>query len=113
MFGVLHFFADDANPDAVVGQLVNALAPGSYLAISHLASDVYGESLSETFDRLNSHMSESVILRNQSQVARFFADLELVDPGVVQLPQWHPDQVADTTSSARPLPMWCAVGRKS
>jgi trans-aconitate methyltransferase len=114
LFGILHFFADTEGPDAIVTRLVDALAPGSYLAISHLARDVHGEALTETFDRLNQQMSESVILRTQAEVARFFDGLDLVEPGVVQLPQWRPDPGAgpDAAPPARPLPMWCGVGRK-
>jgi trans-aconitate methyltransferase len=109
LFGILHFFADTEHPEAIVARLVDALAPGSYLAISHLARDVQGEALTETFDRLNQQMSESVMLRTQAEVARFFDGLDLVDPGVVQLPQWRPDPGPEGT---QPLPMWCAVGRK-
>ena len=112
LFGILHFFADAEHPYVIVARLVEALAPGSYLALSHLARDVHGEALTETFDRLNQQMSESVILRTQDEVARFFDGLDLVDPGVVQLPQWRPDPSPEGTQPARQLPMWCAVGRK-
>jgi len=110
LFGILHFFADAQLPYAIVARLVDALAPGGYLALSHLARDVDGDALTETFDRLNQQMSESVVLRTHDEVARFFDGLDLVDPGVVQLPQWRPDP--DDTVPSRPLPMWCAVGRK-
>ena len=112
LFGILHFFADADRPDAIVAELMGAMAPGSYLAISHLARDVHGEALTETFNRLNQQMSESVHLRTQDEVARFFDGLDLVDPGVVQLPQWRPDSGTERTEAARPFPMWCAVGRK-
>jgi len=110
LFGILHFFADAQRPHAIVARLVDALTPGSYLAISHLARDVEGDALAETFDLLNPQMSESVVLRTRDEVARFFDGLDLVDPGVVQLPEWRSDP-GDTVAS-RPLPMWCAVGRK-
>jgi hypothetical protein len=113
LFGVLHFFADAEHPDAIIGRLTDALAPGSYLAISHLARDVHGVELTETFDRLNQEMSESVVLRTQAEVAAFFDRLELVEPGVVQLPRWRPEPAGeDAPAVTRPLPMWCAVGRK-
>ena len=89
------------------------MAPGSYLAITHLAKDVSGDELTETFDQLNQQMNESVVLRPQAEVAGLLAGLDLVEPGVVQLPQWRPDPGADSAKRARPLPMWCAVGRKS
>jgi hypothetical protein len=112
LFGILHFFADSEDPHAIVARLAEHLAPGSYMAISHLASDVHGEALTETFDRLNSQMSESVVLRTQAEVTRFFDGMDLVDPGVVQLPRWRPDPRHEGLQADRPLPMWCAVGHK-
>jgi hypothetical protein len=46
-----------------------SLTPGSYLALSHLARDVEGEALAETFRRLNAVMAESVSLRSRKEVA--------------------------------------------
>ena len=112
LFGILLFFGNADRPGDIVARLADALAPGSYLAISHRASDVHGDALSETFNRLNSQMSESVALRSPPEVARFFDGLELVEPGVVQLPQWRPDTAANPERPTLPLPMWCAVGRK-
>jgi hypothetical protein len=112
LFGVLHFLAEDDNLRGLLATLFDALVPGSYLAVTHLAKDVQGEALAETFARLNPQMSESVILRTQAEVSRFFDGLRIVPPGVVQLPQWHPDAGASSDHPARPLPMWCAVGHK-
>jgi S-adenosyl methyltransferase len=108
LFGVLHFFSADDDPAAVTRRLMAPLAAGSYLAITHLARDVSGAALAETFKRLNAAMAESVVLRSQ-EVAALFGDLEIIEPGVVQLPQWHPDPGAP---SPGPLPMWCGVARK-
>jgi S-adenosyl methyltransferase len=112
LFGILHFFADAEDPHAIVARLAERLVPGSYLAISHLACDVHGEELSEPFDRINSRMSESVVPRTRAEVARFLAGMDLIDPGVVQLPLWRPDPGQETAEQNRPLPMWCVVGRK-
>jgi SAM-dependent methyltransferase len=110
IFGVLHFFSDDEDPQRVVSQITAALAPGSYLALTHLARDVEGKDISETFSRLNAMMAESVILRSHGEVAELFGEMELVEPGVVQLPEWRPDP---GTATAGPLPMWCGVARKT
>jgi hypothetical protein len=110
LFGILHFFDEQDDPSGIVTQLMQPLPPGSYLALTHLASDVQGDALKETFDRLNQQMSESVILRTHDQVARLFGGLALVDPGVVQLPQWQPDP---ESGPAGPVPMWCGVAVKA
>lgn len=112
LFGILHFFADADQPHAIAGRLAAALAPDSYLAISHLARDVHSVEMTETFGRLNEQMSESVVLRTQAEVESFFDGLELIEPGVVQLPEWRSDPGGERSAASRPVPMWCAVGRK-
>jgi hypothetical protein len=51
-----------------------------------------------------------VTQRTHDQVARLFGGLALVDPGVVQLPQWQPDP---ESGPAGPVPMWCGVAVKA
>ena len=109
IFGVFHFFSDEEDPRSAVSRIMAPMTSGSYLALTHLARDVEGKDLSETFSRLNPVMAESVVLRARDEVAGLFGDLELVEPGVVQLPEWRPDP---GTASAGPLPLWCGVARK-
>lgn len=109
IFGVLHFFADDDDPAGVLNRAMAPLTTGSYLALTHLARDVEGKDISETFTRLNAAQAESVVLRARDEVTALFGALELVEPGVVQLPEWRPDP---DTVAAGPLPMWCGVARK-
>jgi hypothetical protein len=109
LFGILHFFSDADDPHGLIGQLMAPLAAGSGLAMSHLASDLHSEEMSETFNRLSSRMAETVTLRNHDEVAALFGGLELVDPGVVQAAQWRPDP--DTP--AVPSQTWVGAARKS
>jgi hypothetical protein len=109
LFGILHFFADADDPRGLIGQLMAPLPPGSCLALTHLASDLHSEELSETFNRLNSSMAESVTLRSNSEVTALFGGLVLVEPGVVQASRWRPDPGAAAFESQ----MWCGVGRKA
>jgi O-methyltransferase involved in polyketide biosynthesis len=108
LFGVLHFFGDEEHPRGVVDRLAARLAPGSYLALGHLAGDVEGAALAETFRRLNATMAESVTLRSHDEVAGLFGELELVEPGVVQLPQWRPEAGAPPSG---PVPVWGGLAR--
>jgi S-adenosyl methyltransferase len=108
LFGVLHYFADDQDPFGLVATLMERLAPGSYLAVSHLGLDDDSAGMTDTFNRLSQQMDESTILRDPAEVGRFFAGLDLVAPGIVQLQQWRPDP----ETSATPTPALCAVGRK-
>jgi S-adenosyl methyltransferase len=108
LFGILHFFSDADDPVALIGQLLAPLAPGSYLAISHLASDVHADEMSETFKSLSARMAENVTLRSHDEVAALLRGLELVEPGVVQAAQWRPDPGATVLNSQ----VWLGVGRK-
>jgi S-adenosyl methyltransferase len=108
LFGILHFFADADDPRGLIGQLMASLAPGSCLALTHLASDLHSEELSETFSRLNAAMAESVTLRSRGEVVALFGGLDLIEPGVVQATQWRPDPKTAAAESQ----MWCGVGRK-
>jgi hypothetical protein len=109
LFGILHFFGDADDPLGLVGQLMAPLAPGSCLALTHLASDLHSEELSETFNRLNSAMAESVTLRGRGEVAALLGGLDLVEPGVVQASHWRPDPGTAVPESQ----MWCGLGRKA
>jgi hypothetical protein len=118
VFGVLHFFSAADEPAAVLARLTSALAPGSYLALTHLAGDLHPDEVGEAFTRLSQQLNESVVLRSQAEVTALLRGLDLLDPGVVQLPQWRPDPGDNSSPTlsqpipARALPMWAAVGRK-
>jgi hypothetical protein len=109
LFGILHFFSDADDPHGLIGQLMAPLAAGSGLAMSHLASDLHSEEMSETFNRLSSRMAETVTLRNHDEVVGLFGGLELVEPGVVQATQWRPDPQTPAVSSQT----WVGAARKN
>lgn len=92
LLSVLHFVQGEAAYDAVTAY-VNALAPGSYLAITHLTLD--GQNLDQsdvdvTKDVYRTRTATPVGERTRAEVERFFAGLELVEPGVTWIPQWRP-----------------------
>jgi hypothetical protein len=60
--------------------------------------------------RVDELVAEKVTFRDRAGVLRFFDGLELVDPGVVPVPQWRP---ASDLEAASPTVMWGGVGRKS
>jgi O-methyltransferase involved in polyketide biosynthesis len=96
LLGVLHYVLDDEGPYGIVARLVDAVPPGSYLVVSHLASDIDPEAMAELARRHNeSAPAELATVRSHAEVSRFFDGLELLDPGVVPLDHWYaPDAVA-------------------
>jgi hypothetical protein len=91
LLGVLHLIGDSEEPYRIVAELMDALAPGSYLAISHPASDINAAAQAEAQKRYNERVSTPQTLRNHAEVARFFDELDLVPPGVVYVHAWRPD----------------------
>lgn len=83
---------------------------GSFLVLSHPASDIDAASMREMAERLNRLMIQRVALRSRAEVTRFFDGLELIEPGVVRIPEWRPDAPADR---GIPSTMWGGVGQKA
>ena len=102
LLGVLHLVPDDEDPYEIVARLMAALAPGSYLVISHPASDI-NPGQAEAQRRYNERVATPQTLRSRAEVARFFEHLEMVPPGLVYVHTWRPDPgdeaPADTTSA--------------
>ncbi|MBO0822496.1 MAG: SAM-dependent methyltransferase [Actinobacteria bacterium] len=90
LIGILHLIQDSEGPHDIVADLMAALPPGSYLVISHPARDILpGQEEAER--RYNERVSTPQTLRTEPEVVRFFAGLDLVQPGVVYVHSWRPE----------------------
>jgi S-adenosyl methyltransferase len=107
--GILHFIQDDEGPHQIVDVLMDAMPPGSYLAVAHFAKDLYRDQMARFARVLNENLSVGTAPRDRAEVSRFFRRLDLVGPGVVQVPAWRPRSEAEGTATAA---VWCGVGRK-
>jgi hypothetical protein len=106
---ILQHIDDEDDPGKIVATLMDAMPPGSYLALSHPAADIDAELMARMADRLNLLMAEPITLRRYAHVAAFFDGLKPVDPGVVQASKWRPVNEAEAES---PATLWAAVARK-
>jgi trans-aconitate methyltransferase len=113
LIAVLHVIDDADHPYQIVRDLMAAVPPGSYLAVSHLTADISATAEAEAmtfFARaLSERMVENMVLRDRAGITRFFDGLELVDPGVVQADQWG---TATGPSVPSTVAVYCGVGRK-
>lgn len=104
MFAVMHFVSDDEQPGEIIRQFAGVMAPGSYLALSHITGDEVGEEESEEAVRVYEQTSAPVTPRSHDEIMRFFDGMELVPPGLVNIDEWpieYPEYV--TTTTARQL----------
>jgi hypothetical protein len=109
LMAVLQFVPDDDDPHRIVRRLMAAVPPGSYLVISHPASDIQTAAMAGMASRLNEFMAQRVKPRGRQQVTAFFDGLDLVEPGVIRCPEWRPRRPADAKGKST---MWGGVARK-
>jgi S-adenosyl methyltransferase len=111
LLGILLFIPDEDDPWAITARLMDAVPPGSYLAISHGASDIQAQDMTTLNSRYNDHSAVAMRLRPKDELARFFDGLDLVGPGVVPINHWQPGPASDTRRKPV-LPAYAALGRK-
>ena len=89
---VLHCLWDTEDPWGVVTQFRDAVAPGSYLTLSHMTGEAHPEAAEGLF-RISQdlHWNTPLISRDRADIARFFDGFTLVDPGLVTPAQWRPE----------------------
>lgn len=88
--GVLHHILDSEDPAGIVARYLSALAPGSYLVISHSTNEFSSEKM-----RANAEVADNtgtvLIPRDRDAILRLFNGRELVDPGLVLVSYWRPE----------------------
>jgi hypothetical protein len=110
LLAILHYIPDLDEAQRIVARLVGAVPPGSYLVISHAASDISPREMAEMIRRMNEHLAEgNHVGRPRDMVARFFADVDLVEPGVVKVTEWRPESLMEAEG---PTSLWGGVARK-
>ena len=110
LMAILHAIPDADDPHAIVAKLMDAVPAGSYLALSHMGSDLLTTDTQQGIKEvIRSSGQQQYFYRTREQVARFFEGTDLVEPGLVRVEEWHPDP---GTSDASKSSLWCAAGRK-
>ncbi|MEP7024265.1 MAG: SAM-dependent methyltransferase [Actinomycetota bacterium] len=94
LVAVLHFITDEDDPRQIVATLRDALVPGSYLVVCHGTDEgkpAVAQAAEKVYDR---GVSAQLRMRSRAEILSFFDGFELVDPGLVSIPQWRPDPSA-------------------
>jgi len=111
LLAVLHFVAEDYDPDGIVARMRDALVPGSYLVISHIGRELLpDQAAAERAMKVYERASEPILPRPRDRIIGFFGDFELVEPGLVPKHQWRPvtGEAATVTGDIS----WGGVARK-
>ena len=104
---VLHFIPDADDPAGVIARLVDGVAPGSYLTISASTTDIDTERMTQAASEFNAQrVAAQFHPRPRAEIARFFAGVDLIDPGLVPVDRWR------APADGNAIPMYAGVGRK-
>jgi len=108
----LNLITDDEVAQRIVDELHAAMAPGSHLVLAHTSLDIAPEGTDRAIARFNEILDESYVVRSEAEIARLLAGFELIEPGLVPVDRWRPD---DPTAAAtrRPRPIFGAVGHRA
>ncbi|MFJ3664582.1 SAM-dependent methyltransferase [Streptomyces sp. NPDC090119] len=109
MVALLHFVPDEDNAYDVVRELLDPLPAGSCLVLSHATADVDPDTWHAVVD-VYRRGGTSVQVRSRAEFAKFFAGLDLLEPGIRFVTDWRPDTTG--RQQGERLPLYAAVGRK-
>ncbi|MFD0889915.1 SAM-dependent methyltransferase [Streptosporangium algeriense] len=110
LVAIMHFITEADDPRRIMATFRDALPTGSHLVLSHGTHDLRQEAArkgTEVYRRASSPL----VLRSRTDIRHLFDGFDLVRPGLVWLPEWHPDDfpIYDDPSEALIV---CGVGRK-
>jgi hypothetical protein len=110
LIAMVHFLTIDERP-RIMGDLRDALAPGSHITATHATVDGKSAEAVAQIEAVYATTPTPLYFREHAEVARFFDGFELVEPGLVTLDGWRPDP--DDPAPAATKWMYGAVGRKN
>lgn len=108
----LSFVPDADDPARIVARLVAAVPSGSALTIAHPSFDFGAEGMTEAAARLDRALRQPFVVRSRTEIAGFFAGLDMAEPGLVQIDQWRPGGGGPAGPPERPTPIYVGVGHK-
>jgi hypothetical protein len=107
----VHFIPGEGDPAGLIARYRDALAPGSYLALSSDTGDRQGEEMFRAVE-LYRDTTNPLHLRSADELAALMSGFDLVEPGVVFTPEWRPDDPADVGPAPERAGILAVVGRK-
>jgi hypothetical protein len=113
LLGIMGHISDDGHAQSIVARLMDAVPSGSYLVLSDGTNVVHGEAGQAAQDDYNESGAEPYCLRSPAQLARFFAGLHLVEPGLVSVSRWRPDVTSLGGTPPAEVDALGGVGRKT
>jgi hypothetical protein len=108
LLAVTHFLPDEDRPREIVHGMVDRLASGSFLVLSHATPDF--NPAAEKAVEVYRQSGTPAQIRTKSEVERFFDGTELIEPGLTTTHRWRPDGESGITDEDAFF--YAAIGRK-
>jgi SAM-dependent methyltransferase len=112
MLAVLHFLADDDDPQKVIEEFRDAVVPGSHLVISH-TTDEGRRTTGARVKELYRSTADPIHFRSRAEIEDLFTGWDLVEPGVVWVPEWRPQRPEQVGEDPTASTILGGVARKS
>lgn len=109
LLAVLHLITDDAVAFPTIETINKAMPSGSCLVISHATGDFWPQERVDAANATNKAHNVDFCFRSHAEVSRFFAGLQVVDPGIVPVAEWRPD--GGPTAEREDSNLWAGVAR--
>ncbi|MFE6623927.1 SAM-dependent methyltransferase [Streptomyces sp. NPDC008086] len=109
LVALLHLVPDEDEPARIVGELIEPLAPGSHVTLSHATGDFDPETWERVVEVYRRGGTPAQV-RSHEAFAAFFTGLDLLAPGVVLAANWHPEPGEQAGSDD--IPLYVGVARK-
>ncbi|WP_433086454.1 SAM-dependent methyltransferase [Dactylosporangium sp. CA-052675] len=112
LVAVLHFLHDDEQVEGIVRTLVDALAPGSQVVLSHGTMDFSDAEGIAAYEKMFAAGGTDVRARSRATLEGYLRGLDILEPGVVPVADWRPDDPAAARPVSRDLGIYGVVARK-
>lgn len=95
--GLFHLVTDEENPAALIARFRDRMAPGSYVCISQFCTDGSDPAAKAKLEEISANSPAPMTFRRRAEILQFFRGFDLLDPGVVDVQAWWPDEQAPPT----------------
>jgi SAM-dependent methyltransferase len=107
----VHFIPDERDPARLLASYRDALAPGSYLALSSATPELQSDGTARAV-AMYQKSSNPVVPRSADELRKLVDGFEIVDPGIVFIPEWRPDSASDVPEDPAECGGLALVARK-
>ncbi|MFD0857247.1 SAM-dependent methyltransferase, partial [Actinomadura adrarensis] len=107
--GLFHLVSDDEDPRGLIARYRERMAPGSHVMISQFCTDGSDPAAKAKLEEISVNSPSPMCFRPRTEIARFFDGFEVLEPGVVDVQDWWPDESAPPTK----LKVAAGVGKKA